>query len=101
MDPHDPFSSLAAKVGGHFLVGPVERRASYLASLAEEYRLEGAIHFNHWGCRQSCGGAQLVKQALQEKGIPTLILDGDCVDEREYQEGQISTRLEAFLESLR
>jgi len=101
MDPQDPFSSLAAKVGGHFLVGPVERRASYLASLAEEYRLEGAIHFNHWGCRQSCGGALLVKQALQEKGIPTLILDGDCVDEREYQEGQISTRLEAFLESLR
>ncbi len=61
---------------------------------------DGAIHFNHWGCRQSCGGAQLVKRALQAKGVPTLILDGDCVDEREYQEGQISTRLEAFLESL-
>jgi len=101
MDPHEPFTSIAAKVSGHFLVGPVERRASYLASLAQEYRIDGAIHFNHWGCRQSCGGAQLVKQALQEKGVPTLILDGDCVDEREYQEGQISTRLEAFLESLR
>jgi benzoyl-CoA reductase/2-hydroxyglutaryl-CoA dehydratase subunit BcrC/BadD/HgdB len=101
MDPHDPFPSLAAKLGGHFLVGPVERRASHLAALAEEYRADGAIHYNHWGCRQSCGGALLVKQALQAKGIPTLILDGDCVDEREYQEGQISTRLEAFLESLR
>ncbi len=101
MDPGDPFSSLAAKVGGHFLVGPAERRASHLAALAEEYRVDGAIHYNHWGCRQSCGGALLVKQALQAAGIPALILDGDCVDEREYQEGQISTRLEAFLESLR
>lgn len=101
LDPREPYASLARKVGGHFLVGPVERRASYLASLVEEYRLDGAIHYNHWGCRQSCGGAEMVKKALQAKGIPTLILDGDCVDEREYQEGQLSTRLEAFLESLR
>lgn len=100
MDPRDPYDSLAAKLESHFLVGPVERRASHLATLAEEYRVDGAIHYNHWGCRQSCGGAALVKQALQARGVPTLILDGDCVDEREYQEGQISTRLEAFLESL-
>lgn len=100
MDPREPFASIAAKMGAHFLVGPAERRADYLASLAAEYRVDGAIHFNHWGCRQSCGGAPLVKRALQARGIPTLILDGDCVDEREYQQGQISTRLEAFLESL-
>ncbi|MDI6873978.1 2-hydroxyacyl-CoA dehydratase subunit D [Candidatus Solincola sp.] len=101
MDPGDPFVSLAAKLESHFLVGPAERRAAHLARLAEEYRVDGAIHFNHWGCRQSCGGAPLVKRALQEKGVPVLIIDGDCVDQREYQEGQISTRLEAFLESLR
>jgi len=101
LDPDRPFISLAAKVESHFLVGPVERRARHLARLAEEYRVDGAIHYNHWGCRQSCGGANLVKKALQERGIPTLIIDGDCVDEREYQEGQIATRLEAFLESLR
>ena len=46
-------------------------------------------------------GAPLVKKALQRVGVPTLIIDGDCVDDREYQEGQVSTRLEAFLESLR
>ncbi|MBC7253365.1 MAG: 2-hydroxyacyl-CoA dehydratase [Actinobacteria bacterium] len=100
MDPGDPFASLALKLESHFLVGPAERRAAHLARLAEEYRVDGAIHFNHWGCRQSCGGAPLVKKALQEKGVPVLIIDGDCVDQREYQEGQISTRLEAFLESL-
>ncbi|MGQ9475034.1 MAG: 2-hydroxyacyl-CoA dehydratase subunit D [Actinomycetota bacterium] len=100
MDPSKPFVSLAAKLESHFLVGPAERRAAHLARLVEEYRVDGAIHFNHWGCRQSCGGAPLVKRTLQEKGVPVLIIDGDCVDPREYQEGQISTRLEAFLESL-
>jgi benzoyl-CoA reductase/2-hydroxyglutaryl-CoA dehydratase subunit BcrC/BadD/HgdB len=100
MNPSEPFLSLADKIGAHFLVGPVERRASFLTALAEEYRVDGAVHFNHWGCRQSCAGAAQVKQSLQAAGIPTLFLDGDCVDEREYQEGQLSTRLEAFLESL-
>ncbi|MDI6830599.1 MAG: 2-hydroxyacyl-CoA dehydratase family protein [Actinomycetota bacterium] len=101
LDPERPFLSLAAKVAGHFLVGPAERRARHLARLARDYRVHGAIHYNHWGCRQSCGGAMLVKAALQEIGVPVLTIDGDCVDEREYQEGQLSTRLEAFLESLR
>jgi benzoyl-CoA reductase/2-hydroxyglutaryl-CoA dehydratase subunit BcrC/BadD/HgdB len=100
MDPRRPFQSLAAKTGGHFLVGPAKRRTAHLARLARDYRVDGAIHYNHWGCRQSCGGAVLVKQALQGMGVPTLLLEGDCVDEREYQEGQLSTRLEAFLESL-
>lgn len=101
MDPGEPFASLAAKLLSHFLVGPAERRAAHLARLAEEYRVDGAIHFNHWGCRQSCASAPVVKMALQEKGVPVLIIDGDCVDRREYQEGQISTRLEAFLESIK
>jgi len=100
LDPGEPYLSLARKLGGHFLVGPVELRASHLTRLAAEYRVDGAIHFNHWGCRQSCAGAMQVKKALRGTGVPTLLLDGDCVDEREYQEGQISTRLEAFLESL-
>jgi benzoyl-CoA reductase/2-hydroxyglutaryl-CoA dehydratase subunit BcrC/BadD/HgdB len=100
MDPGNPFDSLAQKVGGHFLIGPVERRSAHLTRIAKEYRVDGAIHYNHWGCRQSCAGAVQIKRDLLALGIPTLLIDGDCVDPREYQEGQISTRLEAFLESL-
>ncbi len=100
LDTERPYPSLAGKVAGHFLVGAAERRAAHLARLARDYRVDGAIHYNHWGCRQSCGGAMLVKSALQEIGVPVLTIDGDCVDEREYQEGQLSTRLEAFLEAL-
>lgn len=100
LEGREPYASLAQKVAGHFLVGPAERRARHLARLAKDYRVDGAIHYNHWGCRQSCGGAMLVKEALQGIGVPVLTIDGDCVDEREYQEGQLSTRLEAFLESL-
>ena len=33
-------------------------------------------------------------------GIPMLILDGDGIDRRNSHDGQIRTRLEAFLEML-
>jgi benzoyl-CoA reductase/2-hydroxyglutaryl-CoA dehydratase subunit BcrC/BadD/HgdB len=42
----------------------------------------------------------LFKDALQKIDIPLIHLDVDCVDERNYTQGQIMTRLEAFLEML-
>ena len=42
----------------------------------------------------------LLKEKLQEMDIPMLILDGDGIDRRNSHDGQIKTRLEAFLEML-
>lgn len=39
----------------------------------------------------------MIKDALQKKGVPMLIFDGDCVDARNYSEGQARTRLEGFI----
>ncbi len=100
MDPSHPFLSLAKKLARHFGVGSSERRAKNILRLVKDYRIDGVVHFNHWGCRQSTGSTLQVKQALKKEGIPFLLLEGECIDDREYQEGQIRTRLEAFLESL-
>ena len=43
---------------------------------------------------------QAVFRKLQEMDIPMLILDGDGIDRRNSHDGQIKTRLEAFLEML-
>jgi benzoyl-CoA reductase/2-hydroxyglutaryl-CoA dehydratase subunit BcrC/BadD/HgdB len=100
LDPDSPYESLARKLSGHFGVGPGERRVERIVELARSYRVDGAVHFSHWGCRQSTGGAVLIKEALRREGVPTLLLESECIDNREYQDGQVSTRLEAFLESI-
>lgn len=100
MNGDNPFESLAEKVAGHFCIGPLSRRIEFVKRLAEKNCVDGIIHFNHWGCRQSVGGASILKAALKSEGFQILILDGECIDEREYQEGQLSTRIEAFIESL-
>lgn len=100
LTPETPWSSLARKMQSHFALGPVERRVQTIKMLVRDYACDGAIHFAHWGCRQSNGVARVIKEALQAEGIPCLILPGDCLDCRNYAAGQALTRLGAFLELL-
>jgi benzoyl-CoA reductase/2-hydroxyglutaryl-CoA dehydratase subunit BcrC/BadD/HgdB len=100
MDPGHPLDGLALKMLSNRGCGPIERRMEAILEMAEKYRADGAIHFSHWGCRQSCGGSHMVRDVMRERGIPTLVLDGDGADIRNYSEGQTRTRLEAFIEML-
>ncbi len=99
-DPERPWESLADKVLSNPWTGPLSRRIRMVEEMIEEYRVDGVIHFSHWGCRQSSGGAGVIGDVLKRKGIPYLILPGDGADPDNYSPGQTRTRLEAFLEML-
>jgi len=100
MDDKDPLRSLAIRQITHPLVGPVKRRLDILAQLAREFKVDGAINPAHTGCRQSSGARAMFKETMQAVGVPLIHLDVDCVDERNYSEGQVLGRLEAFMEML-
>jgi len=100
LDPLKPFESLAKKMLSHFLGGKIDNRINVILKLARDYKIDGAVLFSHWGCRQSNGGARIIKDKLNKSGIPTLVLDGDCVDQNNSSHGQIKTRMQGFLEIL-
>lgn len=100
LNEEEPFRSLARKMISHPSNGPVERRIEKVLKDVEDFRVDGVIHFNHWGCRQSQGALSIIRRRLRREGIPILELDGDCADRANFQEGQVRVRLEAFLESL-
>ncbi len=100
LDPLKPFESLAKKMLSHFLGGKIDNRIKVILNLARDYKIDGTILFSHWGCRQSNGGARIIKDNLKKLGIPTLVLDGDCVDQNNSSHGQIKTRMQGFLEIL-
>ena len=100
MDEGDPLRSLAIRNATHPILGPAERRIKVLVQLAKDYKINGAINPAHWGCRQSGGARVLFKDALQAINIPMVNLDVDCVDDRNFSESQLVTRLEAFMEML-
>ena len=64
----------------------------------EQKRINGVIAFSHFFCCQYGGGQRAVKDALYEEfGIPTLILEGDNIDERNYADDQVRGRIEDFI----
>ncbi len=100
LDTSQPYQALAKKIIRNLYNGSYSRKAQMVGRLADMLHPDAVIQFCHWGCKQSSGGSILLKEEMQKKGIPMLILDGDGIDKRNSHDGQIKTRLEAFLEML-
>ncbi len=76
---------------------PNDARIDDVLRLAREYQADGVIHFSLSFCQPYNLEGIRVQKALQEAGIPVLVIDGDYTQE---QAGQLKTRIEAFLETL-
>lgn len=98
---HDPYEAMAQRVVYSAFNGPVSRRIEKGVQTARQLKADGAVWFCHWGCKHTLGGAQLAKETFERAGIPTLVLDGDGCDRSHGGEGQLATRMEAFVELLR
>jgi benzoyl-CoA reductase/2-hydroxyglutaryl-CoA dehydratase subunit BcrC/BadD/HgdB len=100
VDPDDPYTGLARRAISIPFNGTINRRVSHLQKLALTYKIDGAINPCHRGCRQGAGARGLISEGLREIGIPVLNLEVDVVDPRDFAEGQLATRVEAFIEML-
>lgn len=100
MDPERPYESMAHRVVYSINNGPAQRRIQASLETALQAGAEGVIVFCHWGCKQTLGLSQLAKETFEAHGLPTLVLDGDGCDSRNVADGQMSTRVSAFLEQL-
>ena len=95
----EPWEAMAERLIKNSFNGPGEQRIERVRRIAEATGADGVVCFCHWGCKETMGVSQLAKRELEGAGIPTLVLDGDCV-QRSNNEGQSSTRMGAFLEML-
>jgi benzoyl-CoA reductase/2-hydroxyglutaryl-CoA dehydratase subunit BcrC/BadD/HgdB len=100
IDPDNPYEGVARRMISMPINGSAKTRIENLKKLAQEYRVHGAINPCHWGCRQGTGGRGLVERGLKEIGVPVLNLEVDVVDSRHFAEGQLRTRMGAFLEMI-
>lgn len=100
LDCTKPFNALAKKLLLNQYNSSFDRRVTNIVNTANYLNADGVINFCHWGCKQSSGGHMILKDALSKRNIPFLSLDGDAVDRRNTPDGQIKTRIDAFLEIL-
>ena len=100
MESDDPYEALAEKMVYCIYNGSVNQRIEEAKELANTVGADGAVLFAHWGCKNTIGASSLIKRSLEREGLPTMVLDGDGCNPANASDGQISTRLQAFVEML-
>jgi len=101
LDPSKPLESLARKYLPNFANCVVDKRIDLMLSLVKEFRADGVVLPTNWGCRMMSIGLTIVKDVVYKKlGVPSLIIDVDSSDWRNYDETLVKAKLEGFLEML-
>lgn len=83
----------------HYIQG-LTGRMDLTLSLARDYKVDGVILSYNPSCRVFYILQTELGNALARHGLPALSLECDMADERTYSEGQVRTRLDAFIEML-
>ncbi len=76
---------------------PNDARIEDILRMVREYEADGVIHFSLSFCQPYNLEGVRVQKALQDVGVPVLLLEGDYSEE---QAGRLKTRIEAFIETL-
>ena len=75
-------------------------KSEMMIRIAKEWNLHGVmLHYNR-GCEGLSLGIAENRLALIRAGFPVMIFEGNMGDEREFDEAQTLTRMDAFMESL-
>ena len=77
----------------------LQAKVDKMVELIKDYDLDGFIMFSVRSCKRYSLG-QLVSKELvtRETGVPGVVIEGDMVDSRLFNEAQIQTRIDALLE---
>lgn len=75
-----------------------EDRAAFLAERARRCGAQGVVFFLQNFCEPYLFDQPFLKRRLNDEGIPTLLLESDL---QSFSRGQLRTRMQAFLETIR
>ena len=79
----------------------INKRKEMVLKACRDYAIDGVIFHRNKSCLPITLGQMEIKQALEEElGIPSVIIDADHMDERNFSLAQFQTRVDAFMEML-
>jgi bcr-type benzoyl-CoA reductase subunit B len=80
----------------------VDEMAANVIAMIDKYHADGVVMHSNRSCKPySLGQYDIQKIVREKKGVPTLMIEADMVDERLFSEKQIHNRIDAFMEILK
>jgi bcr-type benzoyl-CoA reductase subunit B len=97
----DFLESLAEGYTRIYLNIGVDAMAREVIAMVDKYAVDGLVMHSNRSCKPySLGQYDIQRLVQRERGIPTLIIEADMVDERSFAESQVENRIEAFMEMI-
>jgi benzoyl-CoA reductase/2-hydroxyglutaryl-CoA dehydratase subunit BcrC/BadD/HgdB len=79
----------------------IKKRKEMVLRACREYRIDGAILHRNKSCVPITMGQTDIARALDaELGVPSVVIDADHMDDRNFSLAQFQTRADAFMEML-
>jgi len=80
----------------------VDEMAENVMQMIDKYDVDGLVMHSNRSCKPySLGQYDIQKIIQQKRGTPVMLIEADMVDERNFSESQIETRIDAFMEVLK
>lgn len=100
-DPDEPFESMAKAYTELFIVRSEDEKEKYINEMVDFFKIDGIIFHDAKTCPYNSNSRYgMPERYRKDKGIPTLVINGDLNDLRCYSEEQAKTNIEAFIEQL-
>ena len=102
IEGEDLFHSVTTIYSNVYLNKGLQAKVDKMVELIKDYNLDGFVMFSVRSCKRYSLGQLVSKELVTEKtGVPGVVIEGDMVDSRQFNEAQIQTRIDALLEMLR
>lgn len=102
INPDDFLGSMAEVYTRIYLNIGVDRMSEIVMGMVDKYEVHGLVMHSNRSCKPySLGQYDIQRTVMERQGIPTLMIEADMVDESNFSESQIGTRIDAFMEMIK
>lgn len=82
----------------HGASGPVDYYCDRITNLMDNYNINASIFLGHVGCKHTWASTKILSDFIQERyGLPTLLLDVDCIDGRYKSTEEVQNAISEYL----
>lgn len=101
LDPEKPLDTIAWSQIDIFLNRGTKYRINLLEEMLREFKVDGMAMQMSRSCKPYImEQVVIMKEAEKKTGVPAVILEGDMVDSRLFNEADTESRIESFMEML-
>jgi bcr-type benzoyl-CoA reductase subunit B len=102
IDENNFLESMAECYSRIYLNIGIDEMARQVVQMIDKYDVDGLVMHSNRSCKPySFGQLDIQRIVREERGLPSLMIEADMVDERYFSESQITTRIDAFMEMVR